>query len=113
MPLPEPVQQLIGALNKLPGIGPRSAERIALHIVQSDPGVVRQLAQTIAEVRDRIRTCPICGALTEQTPCAICADSRRDAALSVWSSGLWTSSASKSRPVFAANFTCWAERFRP
>src|SRR6266567_3955465 len=65
MPLPEPVQQLIGALNKLPGIGPRSAERIALHIVQSDPAVVRQLAQIITEVRERIRTCPVCGALTE------------------------------------------------
>ena len=79
--LPEPVQQLIGALNKLPGIGPRSAERIALHIVQSDPAVVRQLAQIITEVRERIHTCPVCGALTEQTPCAICTDSRRDAAL--------------------------------
>jgi len=79
--LPEPVQQLIGALNKLPGIGPRSAERIALHIVQSDPAIVRQLAQIITEVRERIRTCPICGALTEQTPCAICTDSRRDATL--------------------------------
>jgi len=79
--LPEPVQQLIGALNKLPGIGPRSAERIALHIVQSDPAIVRQLAQIITEGRERIRTCPICGALTEQTPCAICTDSRRDATL--------------------------------
>src|SRR5882757_5221145 len=79
--LPEPVQQLIGALNKLPGIGPRSAERIALHIVQSDPAVVRQLAQIITEVRERIRTCPVCGALTEQSPCAICTDSRRDASL--------------------------------
>jgi len=49
--LPEPVQQLIGALNKLPGIGPRSAERIALHIVQSDPAIVRQLAQIITEGR--------------------------------------------------------------
>jgi len=76
--LPEPVLQLIAALNKLPGIGPRSAERIALHLVQSDPAVVRQLSQTISEVRERIRLCPNCGALTEQIPCAICSDSRRD-----------------------------------
>ena len=79
--LPEPVLQLIAALNKLPGIGPRSAERIALHLVQADPVVVRQIAQTISQVRDRIRSCPICGALTEQVPCGICADTRREEAL--------------------------------
>src|SRR2546430_12553998 len=79
--LPEPVQQLIAALNKLPGIGPRSAERIALHLVQSDPPAVRQLSQTISEVRERIRLCPICGALTENIPCAICSDARRDDSL--------------------------------
>src|SRR4029077_4654268 len=79
--LPEPVLQLIAALNKLPGIGPRSAERMALHLVQSDPAAVRQLAQTISESRERIRACPICGALTEKTPCSICDDPRREEAL--------------------------------
>ena len=79
--LPEPVLQLIAALNKLPGIGPRSAERIALHLVQSDSNAVRQLARTISEARERIRACSICGALTEQTPCLICADARRDDSL--------------------------------
>jgi recombination protein RecR len=79
--LPEPVSQLVAALNKLPGIGPRSAERIALHLVQSDPAAVRQLAQTLTEVRERIRTCPICGGLTETNPCSICADPRREEGL--------------------------------
>ena len=79
--LPEPINELLAALNTLPGIGPRSAERLALHLVQSEAGAVRQLAQAILQARERIRTCPICGALTEQVPCAICADSRRDAAL--------------------------------
>jgi recombination protein RecR len=79
--LPEPVQQLLAALNALPGIGPRSAERLALHIVQSDAGSVRQLAQALLDARERIRACPICGALTEQVPCGICSDSRRDANL--------------------------------
>jgi recombination protein RecR len=79
--LPEPVLQLITALNKLPGIGPRSAERMALHLVQTDPAAVRQLALTISETRERIRACSICGALTEQTPCGICADPRREEAL--------------------------------
>jgi recombination protein RecR len=79
--LPEPILQLIAALNKLPGIGPRSAERIALHLVQSDPAAVRQLAETISASRQRIRACPICGALTEQVPCPICADPRREESL--------------------------------
>jgi recombination protein RecR len=79
--LPETIAALIGALNKLPGIGPRSAERIALHLVQADPGAVKQLADTILNARQRVRFCEVCGALTEQSPCAICADPRRDASL--------------------------------
>ena len=79
--LPEPIQQLLAALGKLPGLGPRSAERLALHLVQSDPGAVRQLAHAIVQARERIRACPVCGALTEEIPCTICADPRREAAL--------------------------------
>jgi recombination protein RecR len=77
--LPEPVTQLLAALNSLPGIGPRSAERLALHLVQADPAVVRQLAQAILQARERVRPCAICGALAEQSPCAICRDDKRDA----------------------------------
>src|SRR6185503_18924837 len=76
--LPQSLLDLLAALGKLPGIGPRSAERIALQLVQSDPGSVHQLAQTIIDARDKIRSCPICGGLTEQNPCSICADSRRE-----------------------------------
>jgi recombination protein RecR len=79
--LPEPIRELLSALNTLPGIGPRSAERLALYLVQSDAGSVRQLAQSILVARERIVACPNCGALTEQVPCAICSDSRRDASL--------------------------------
>lgn len=79
--LPEPIADLIVALNKLPGVGPRSAERMALHLVQNDPGAVRALAQAMVQARERIKACPNCGALTEQTPCAICTDQRRDAEL--------------------------------
>ena len=71
--LPEPINELLAALNTLPGVGPRSAERLALHLVQSEAGAVRQLAHAILQARERIRNCPNCGALTEQTPCAICA----------------------------------------
>jgi recombination protein RecR len=79
--LPEPINQLLAALNSLPGIGPRSAERLALHLVQSDPEQVRRLAHALVDARERIRACPVCGALTEQVPCAICSDPRRDPSL--------------------------------
>ena len=79
--LPEPITALTAALGKLPGIGPRSAERIALHLVQADAPAVRLLAETIVTARARIRLCSICGALTEVEPCAICDDARRDASL--------------------------------
>jgi len=79
--LPEPIAALIAALSKLPGIGPRSAERIALHLVQAEAGTVKHLAETILNARERVRFCEICGALTENSPCPICADPRRDASL--------------------------------
>jgi recombination protein RecR len=79
--IPEPIAALTAALGKLPGIGPRSAERIALHLVQTEEPAIRQLAQTIVTARERIRLCSVCGALTESNPCAICSDSRRDASL--------------------------------
>lgn len=78
MSLPEPISLLIGALSRLPGIGPRSAERIALHLVQTEAGTVRQLADTILQARQRVRLCEICGALTEKSPCNLCSDPRRD-----------------------------------
>jgi len=81
MPLPEPIISLTAALAKLPGVGPRSAERLALHLVQTEMPVVQYLAETILTARERIRFCEICGALTEKSPCATCTDSRRDAAL--------------------------------
>ncbi|HEX3625904.1 MAG TPA: recombination mediator RecR [Verrucomicrobiae bacterium] len=81
MPLPDPIVALIAALNKLPGVGPRSAERIALHLVQTDTAAVQNLAKTILDARAKIGFCQVCGSLTEQSPCAICADPRRDPSL--------------------------------
>ncbi|MBI4324678.1 MAG: recombination protein RecR [Chloroflexi bacterium] len=79
--LPEPINSLVAALSQLPGIGPRSAERIALHLVQADSSAVRQLAQAILSARERIQPCPNCGALAENQACAFCQDARRDPAL--------------------------------
>ena len=75
--LPEPIVALSAALGRLPGIGPRSAERLALHLVQADPAVTRTLADALLAARDRVSLCQNCGALTEAQPCPICADSTR------------------------------------
>ena len=80
-PIPEPVVTLIAALNKLPGVGPRSAERIALHLVQTDSAAVKQLAGVMLHAREKIQFCATCGALTEKSPCSICTDARRDSSL--------------------------------
>jgi recombination protein RecR len=76
--LPEPVANLIVSLSKLPGIGPRSAERIALHIVQSEKAPIEELTNVILFAREKISLCRNCGGLTELQPCALCSDARRD-----------------------------------
>ena len=79
--LPDSITQLIAALARLPGVGPRSAERIALHLVQTDSAIVKQLADSIVIAREKIQFCTTCGALTEKSPCPICEDSRRDSSI--------------------------------
>lgn len=78
MLLPEPITTLAAELGRLPGIGPRSAERLALHLAQAEPETVRQLAGALVSAREKIHACSLCGALTERDPCAICSDPRRD-----------------------------------
>lgn len=72
------VQELIDELGRLPGIGPKSAQRIAFHILEADPDDMRKLASSIVTVKDKVKFCSICGNVTEQETCAICRDSRRD-----------------------------------
>lgn len=79
--LPEPIVALMAALTRLPGIGRRSAERIALHLVQADPALARELAAAITRARETVHFCSTCGALTDRSPCALCANPRRDASL--------------------------------
>ena len=79
--LPEPLAELVQALSKLPGVGPRSAERIALHIVQADSAVVEHLSDALLHARKSISLCEICGGLTSRQPCGFCSDSRRDQAI--------------------------------
>ncbi|CAA9336368.1 MAG: RecR [uncultured Nocardioidaceae bacterium] len=75
------VQDLIDELGRLPGVGPKSAQRIAFHLLQADPTDVRRLAEVLVEVKDKVRFCTVCGGVAEQETCRICRDPRRDTAL--------------------------------
>ncbi|WP_298229485.1 recombination mediator RecR [Gryllotalpicola sp.] len=72
------IQDLIDELGRLPGIGPKSAQRIAFHILQTESFDVTKLAETLLIVRDKVRFCEICGNVSEQERCSICRDPRRD-----------------------------------
>ena len=75
------VQDLIDEFGRLPGIGPKSAQRIAFHILQTPGFDVARLATLLGEVRERVRFCEVCGNVSEQDRCAICRDPRRDQTL--------------------------------
>ncbi len=72
---------LIEALGRLPGIGPKSAQRIAFHVLDSEPEDVARLADALREAKARVTFCEQCGRATETDPCSICADPRRDHAV--------------------------------
>ena len=72
------VQDLIDEFGRLPGIGPKSAQRIAFHILQTKHFDVSRLAELLTEVREKVRFCEICGNVTDQETCSICRDPRRD-----------------------------------
>ncbi len=73
-----PVERLINELSKLPSIGPKSAQRIAFHIVRGRPDDARALSEALREVKERIRPCRRCFNLTEAEECDVCRDARRD-----------------------------------
>ena len=75
------VQELIDELGRLPGIGPKSAQRIAFHILQTQSFDTTKLAQILMDVRDKVKFCDICGNVSEQDTCAICRDPRRNQAI--------------------------------
>ena len=71
------VQDLIDELGRLPGVGPKSAQRIAFHLLAADPTDVRRLADALTEVKARVRFCEICGNVSEEPQCRVCRDPRR------------------------------------
>ena len=72
------VQELIDELGRLPGVGPKSAQRIAFHIIDSDAEMVNKLADVLREVKQKVRCCEICGNVSENQRCGICVDPKRD-----------------------------------
>ncbi len=75
------VQDLIDELGRLPGVGPKSAQRIAFHILAADAVDIRRLAAVLDEVKEKVRFCSVCGNVAEAELCKICRDPRRDVAL--------------------------------
>lgn len=75
---PEPIARLIEAFHKLPGIGPKSAQRLAYHILRTSEQDAVALATAIQDVKQRIVLCSVCMNITESDPCALCDDQRRD-----------------------------------
>jgi recombination protein RecR len=71
------VQELIDEFGRLPGVGPKSAQRITFHILQTPNFDVSRLAQLLAEVREKVRFCEVCGNVAEQERCGVCRDPRR------------------------------------
>ena len=78
MSLPEPLARLIEHLQRLPGIGAKSAQRLAFHLLKSPRDEVETLAEAMRDVKDRVTYCSICGNITDADPCTYCADANRD-----------------------------------
>ena len=74
----EPVARLIDQLSKLPGIGPKTAQRLAFHLLNNDAGEARELAKAIVDAKEKIRYCSVCSNLTEMDPCQTCRDETRN-----------------------------------
>ena len=77
----DPIARLVHALAKLPGIGEKSATRLAFHVLREDSSLASELASALIDVKARVRLCSTCCALTEADPCAICADPARSDAI--------------------------------
>jgi recombination protein RecR len=76
-----PVQDLIDELGRLPGIGPKSAQRIAFHLLAAEPADVTRLQEVLQKVKEGVVFCDVCGNVSEETTCRICRDTRRDTTL--------------------------------
>ena len=78
MPAAEPIARLIEEFNKLPGIGPKSAQRLTYHLLQAPPEKAKALAEAIITIKDNLSLCSMCLNITDSDPCALCLDGERD-----------------------------------
>jgi recombination protein RecR len=78
MELPEPLERLIAELSRLPGVGPKTAQRLAFHLLRSDRERVERLAETLVDVKARLGFCTVCFNIAEGPLCVVCASGRRD-----------------------------------
>lgn len=78
LPTARPISRLIEELNKLPGIGPKTAQRLAYHLLQAPPERSRDLAEAICSIKENLRLCSVCLNITDSDPCGICNDESRD-----------------------------------
>ena len=78
---PEPMARLIEELRRLPGIGPKSAQRIAFHLLKADAEDTERLAASVRDLKESIRLCEVCNSFTDVSPCAYCSDAARDSRL--------------------------------
>jgi recombination protein RecR len=74
----DPISRLIRELGKLPGVGQKTATRLAFHLLRAPDAQVRDLSQALLDVKEKIRLCSLCCNLTEEDPCPLCQDERRD-----------------------------------
>ena len=81
MQQPDPIKRLIHAFSRLPGIGEKTATRLAFFVLDADDFVPRELAEALMEASSKVRLCSVCCNLTESDPCQICADTRRDSSV--------------------------------
>ena len=78
LPTAKPISRLIEELNKLPGIGPKSAQRLAYHLLTAPPEKSRELAEAILGIKENLRLCSCCLNITDMDPCSLCSDETRD-----------------------------------
>jgi recombination protein RecR len=78
LPTAKPISRLIEELNKLPGIGPKTAQRLAYHLLQAPPERTRDLANAIVSIKENLKLCSVCLNITDSDPCGICDDESRD-----------------------------------